>query len=186
MTIAETADFFTSLARDTDNIEDIVEIVNVAYSNGEKGMWKDPKAKRTDEIEVKNFIHDKKIIVGRLRSDHRVIVGCIYCDTTFSKSVGELGMLSVSQSFTLRGIGSLLIRSAEEHCRKNGCASIRLEILQPKDIDHPFKKFLHGWYTKLGYVKTKTETWGVFTKMFPKIVKLLAVACNFNVYMKKL
>eukprot|EP00943_MAST-04B_sp_MAST-4B-sp1_P009522 g9522.t1 len=158
----------------------ISSIVNLAYERGEKGMWKIKG--RTNPDEIKNFCNNNNIIVIK---ENDTIVGSIYVTSSFNSNsnLGELGMLAVHEDYLGQGVGSLLIKCAEEFCKKSNCKQIRLELLAPKDYVHPFKHRLDQWYTKLKYVKGKTED---FMAAFPQIAPNLAVPCNFTVYIKDL
>lgn len=160
--------------------EKISNIVNLAYKRGENGMWK--IYGRTNPDEIKNFCNNNNIIVIK---ENDTIVGSIYVTNSFNNNsnLGELGMLAVNEDYLGQGVGSLLIKCAEEYCKKSNCKQIRLELLAPKDYVHPFKNRLDQWYTKLKYVKGKTED---FMTAFPQIAPNLAVPCNFTVYIKDL
>ena len=80
-------------------------------------------------------------------------MGSIYCDTAFDVNLGKLGMLAVREEHTRKGLGNLLVSCAENKSKESGCIQMRLELLIPRDYEHPYKKFLHEWYTKVGYVK---------------------------------
>ena len=159
----------------------IANMVNVAYSRGEEGMWKDD-AKRTSPEEIKQFGENNNIIVVK---EKEIIVGSVYVTNCFNENseLGELGMLAVNKEYLGQGIGTLLINCAEEYCKKSNCKQIRLELLTPKSYEHPFKKRLNLWYTKLKYKKGITED---FNSAYPQIVPMLACDCDFTVYTKDL
>ena len=92
-------------------------------------------------------------------------------------------MLSVATSQLKKGLGGLLVKSAEIKAKNNGCVAMRLEILKPRDWEHPMKNMLDKWYTKLGYEKGKLAD---FSIAFPKTAKNLACPCVFTAYYKKL
>ena len=179
--------FVASLKAEKGDEHKIASIVNLAYSRGEKGMWKS-HAKRTNPEEIKKHCCDHNIIIVRA-ADERVmgneqrIVGTVYVTNNFcgDAEVGELGMLAVHEDYLGRGIGTLLIQCAEEYCRRSKCKTIRLELLTPKSYVHLFKKRLDEWYRKMQYVKGLTED---FNKAYPHIVPMLSCECDFTVYTK--
>lgn len=173
----------------------IVQIVNAAYTRGEQGMWKG-ECMRTNDAEMKVLLSESKILLLRrsstVASDNAAgasftttsfLCGCIFVNASFGEALGELGMLCVSETCLGRGLGRLLVSSAELYCKKNGCKQMRLELLTPRAFVHPVKAWLDGWYQRLGYVKGVTEDFGA---AYPRIAPLLACECNFTVYLKDL
>ena len=70
------------------------------------------------------------------------------------KKEAELGMVSVHENYLRKGIATHLINAAEARGRELGCTTMRLEILSPRDWEHPMKVMLKKWYTeKLKYVE---------------------------------
>ena len=112
-------------------------------------------------------------------------MGSVFCNTVFDteKKIGELGMLAAKDEFCGKGLGNGLISQAEARAKHNGCTNMRLELLTPRDWEHPVKVILDKWYTKVGYVKGDTED---FDKSYPHISPMLACPMNFTVYLKPL
>jgi len=61
-----------------------------------------------------------------------------------------LGLLSVDPSRQGRGLGSLLMAAAEDHCRRKGCRFIDLRIVN-------LRAELPAFYRRLGYVENGTD-----------------------------
>ena len=157
-------------------INNLVTVVNDAYGRGEGDLWKDPQVKRTDPADLENLIKEDKIVIAyqtlslpeQLRAElpedleefeeetllsFQEPCGSIFCDATYDQSnhVGKFGMLCATEEMTGKGLGSLLIAYAENRAKAHGCNQMRLELLTPRDYEHPVKKFLIEWYTRIGY-----------------------------------
>jgi len=162
-------------------VEKVVLIVNEAYTRGEEGMWKGT-ASRTNIEEMTSFLSDGRIILA-YEAATGAIVGSILVTHNFGEHLGELGMLCVAQTHLRQGLGKILVKAAEDHCRLKGCTEMRLELLKPAKFVHPVKTWLHEWYTSLGYIQGNSED---FASAFPRIAPLLACDCLFTVYKKQL
>ena len=168
-------------AADAGLVEKVVLIVNEAYTRGEEGMWKGA-ASRTNVEEMKSFISDGRIILA-YEVATRTIAGSILVTHNFGERLGELGMLCVAQTHLRQGLGKILVKAEEDHCRLKGCTEMRLELLKPAKFVHPVKTWLHKWYTRLGYIQGNSED---FASAFPRIAPLLACDCLFTVYKKQI
>ena len=118
------------------------------------------------------------------------VLGSIMCKEFESEDdkdgpMAELGMLAVHQRYLRWGIGGNLIATAEKHALEDlDCKTMRLEILSPRDFEHPMKKMLKEWYVgKLNYVEGKQEDFGAH---YPELKEKLKCDCVFTVYTKKL
>ena len=96
---------------------------------------------------------------------------------------GEFGMLVADKSYRGLGIGSTLVLAAENWAKSEGFNRMRLELLEPRNWEHPSKVFLRKWYSRIGYVPDKTEP---FEIMHPEKTCALATECNFTVWYKTL
>ena len=92
-----------------------------------------------------------------------------------------MGMLSVKPDLLRQGIGLALVQGAENFAIDEGCFSIQLELLQPKDWAHNVKVMLDNWYTKMGYQKGEVLN---FSDYYPQLVPLLSCDCTFTAYTK--
>ena len=91
-------------------------------------------------------------------------------------------MLVVEPKFREKKLGSILMEAAEEWARGQNCKQMRLELLtskEPLTWEHDNKEFLKKWYARRGYVPS-------YTKDFEGPVSLLAVECDFTVWLKPL
>ncbi len=86
------------------------------------------------------------------------IVGWIhvyYCPTLIADEEAEIGGLVVDERYRSRGIGTALLRKAEEWAKAKGCRTL---IVRANIIRHQAHKF----YERLGFVEVKMQ------KMFRK------------------
>ncbi|PXF47185.1 Streptothricin acetyltransferase [Gracilariopsis chorda] len=86
--------------------------------------------------------------------ESKAIVGCIKTgltqDTVVAKlpeSVGCIGLFAVSPDFQSRGLGSRIMRFAENFCREKGARRMALEVLSVRND-------IIAWYERCGYTNT--------------------------------
>ncbi|MFF5075894.1 GNAT family N-acetyltransferase [Actinoplanes sp. NPDC000266] len=156
--------------------ERLAWIVNEAYAEGEKGLWREG-ALRTSAAEMAGLAG--KLAVAR-RGDQ--ILGSVRVQL-LTPGVGQLGMLAADPGERGNGVGRKLVRFAEEWARAAGASVMRLELLVPLDGEHPVKEFLRGWYTRIGYRQVGTES---LADDHPELSPLLAVPCHLLVFHKQL
>ncbi|XVV15393.1 GNAT family N-acetyltransferase [Actinoplanes sp. CA-131856] len=156
--------------------ERLARIVNDAYAEGEKGLWREGTL-RTSATEMAELAG--KLAVAR-RGDH--VLGSVRVQL-LSPRVGQLGMLAADPAERGSGVGRELVRFAEEHARAAGASVMQLELLVPLVGEHPVKEFLRGWYTRIGYRQVGTES---LADDYPELSPLLAVPCHLQVFHKEL
>jgi ribosomal protein S18 acetylase RimI-like enzyme len=168
------------LARDAGDgaVGEVTGLVNRVYAIAEEGLWR-AGAVRTTPAETREYIRAGQIAVVRLRGR---IVGSVRIQR-LDDGVGEFGMLAADPAHRGVGIGRGLIRFAERLIREEGRDTMQLELLVPKRWTHPGKRFLHDWYTRLGYRVVRTVDIG---ERYPALAPLLATPCDFVIYHKKL
>jgi GNAT superfamily N-acetyltransferase len=176
------SDVTTRFPADADLGGDVVRhlagLVNACYDDAESGMWQEPGT-RTGPDEIAGLLRDRALILAEL--DGRV-VGSVKV-MLMPDGVGEFGMLVADPGQRGRGVGRVLVAAAEDWARRQGCRTMRLELLTPRGWTHPSKEFLRGWYTRLGYVPQRTER---FEDEYAHLVPRLATPCDFTVWHKPL
>jgi ribosomal protein S18 acetylase RimI-like enzyme len=181
MTAEEQADAveIELLARDAgaDAVAEVTNLVNRVYAIAEEGLWRESTA-RTTPSETTEFIRGGEIAVARL--DGR-IVGSVRIQR-LDGGVGEFGMLAADPGHRGVGIGRRLVRFAERFIHERGFDDAA-GIARPQAWTHPTKKFLHDWYTRLGYRVIRT---GSIDEQYPALASRLATPCDFVIYHKKL
>ena len=60
---------------------------------------------------------------------------------------------------------------------------MQLELLLPREWQHPSKEFLKAWYGRIGYQLIRTTT---IDEAHPHLAPLLATPCDFAIYEKPL
>ena len=95
----------------------------------------------------------------------------------------EFGMLVAAPDQRGTGVGRALIDFAEQHNRERGRWAMQLELLLPREWQHPNKEFLKAWYGRLGYRLIRTTT---IDDSYPHLAPLLATPCDFAIYEKPL
>jgi len=83
-----------------------------------------------------------------LEDDSGALAGCVYVDTR--GDTGYFGMLSIDPARQGQGLGSQLITTAEDYCRKAGCTAMEIEVVSLRTELPPF-------YRRLGYAESGTR-----------------------------
>ena len=159
-------------------IKHVVDLINRVYDDAESGMWRRPGT-RTNPDQVRQLLREKRLILAELNG---VIVGSVNVNL-LDEMVAEFGMLVADPDHRGLGIGSMLLKAAEEWARSMNRRTMRLELLTPRSWTHPSKEFLKGWYKRIGYAPEFTEP---FEKMYPELISELATDCDFTVWHKQL
>ncbi|MFC0864792.1 GNAT family N-acetyltransferase [Sphaerimonospora cavernae] len=161
-----------------DALAELTDMVNRVYAVAEEGLWVDGAARTTVE-EMSELVRAGEIVVARM--DGR-IVGSVRVQR-LEGGVGEFGMLAMEPEHRGAGIGRQLIEFVERLSRERGLATMQLEVLVPRDWRHPFKEYLNGWYTRIGYRIVRI---GSLEETNPDLVPLLATSCDLRIYHKNL
>lgn len=85
------------------------------------------------------------------------LLGCVYVEMRGTRSY--LGLLSVDPESQQSGVGSLLMREAEQYCRERGSQFMDILIVH-------LREELPAYYSKRGYIENGTS-------QFPADVKTL-------------
>lgn len=163
---------------DSNKLKWLIELINQVYSEAESGMWH-PNAERINADFLISMINHKALLIAEFQNK---VVGCVNINL-LDEQTAEFGMLVADTNYRGLGIGRELVKAAEQWAIENGCTTMRLELLVPKNWQHPSKEFLKNWYTRIGYELQYTEP---FEKMHADKVTQLATACDFCVYHKHL
>ena len=173
-----TTRFPTETDLEPERVERLSRLINEVYDDAESGMWKGAGT-RTNPAEVERLLRDRALILAEIAG---LVVGSVNV-RLLGDGVGEFGMLVADRRFRGVGIGSTLVSRAEEWARRNGCHTMRLEILTPRHWTQPSKTFLQQWYSRIGYAPHTTEP---LEGMHPELVPELATECDFTVWHKRL
>ena len=77
------------------------------------------------------------------------LAACVYLQISGDR--GYIGLLSVDPSRQRMGLGSILMRHAEEYCQRAGCRAVDLRIIH-------LRTELLTFYRKHGYIERGTES----------------------------
>jgi GNAT superfamily N-acetyltransferase len=165
-------------ARDPALVEELTRLVNDVYAVAEEGLWK-PGSDRTNATELEGFIESGEIAVARVDG---ALVGAVRMQAV-AEDTGEFGMLVADPERRGIGIGRELVAFAEGHYREGGMRAMQLELLVPREWEHPNKVFLDGWYRRIGYRVIRSTT---LDEAYPELEPLLATPCKFVIYEKPL
>ena len=103
---------------------------------------------RTDAAEVRDKMKTGAFILLLDDADRDRIAGSVY--VTIHGDVGYFGMLSIDPARQGRGLGSALIAEAEDHCRRAGCTTMELEVVN-------LRTELPPYYRRFGYTESGTR-----------------------------
>jgi GNAT superfamily N-acetyltransferase len=165
-------------SRDTRLVDHLTGLINDVYEIAESGLWRDG-ATRTTPSELAERIRAGQIAVAT--RDGRVVGSVRVHDVADDTS--EFGMLVAAPDQRGTGVGRALIDFAEQHNRERGRRAMQLELLLPREWQHPTKEFLKAWYGRLGYGLIRTTT---IDDSYPHLAPLLATPCDFAIYEKPL
>jgi N-acetylglutamate synthase-like GNAT family acetyltransferase len=129
------------------DIDVLVQLINDAYAQSERNVF--PSTTRTQRSGIERHLDEVYVaesVGGPLGSVHVHIDG----------DRAHFGMLAVSVDHHHVGIGSLLIRHAEQIARAAGCKTMHIEVVKEGIPDRV------AYYARRGYVVTREtdgQTW---------------------------
>lgn len=123
-----------------DDVDALARLINDAFLS--ERFFSDED--RTSPAGVRDYMRKGIFLVAETGS---VIVGCVYLEPRGDRFY--LGLLSVEPSRQKKGLGSLLMTIAEEHCRAAKAQGIDLRIVN-------VRKELPSYYQRFGYTESGT------------------------------
>jgi N-acetylglutamate synthase-like GNAT family acetyltransferase len=123
------------------DVERIVELINAAFRRGEGHII---CGDRIDSEEVRSLLPKGEFLVAE---EDGKLVGCVYLEPRQERTY--LGLLSVSPDLQKQGVGSWLMREAEQRRVAAGCRFIDLRTINLRQDNRAF-------YQRRGYVETGT------------------------------
>lgn len=124
-----------------DDMSEMVPVVNAAF-----GFETFLEGTRTDEKRMAEMMTAGEFFVAE--DDAGRVIASVYTEVRGER--GYFGMLAVDPARQGTGVGSAMIETAENHCRRRGCLWMDILVLNLRSELLPF-------YRKLGYVETRTE-----------------------------
>jgi ribosomal protein S18 acetylase RimI-like enzyme len=120
----------------------IVTLVNRAFEVERFFM----DADRTNLDDIRRHLEKGTFLLLVERSE---LTACVYVQISGDR--GYIGLLSVDPTRQRSGIGSLLMRRAEDYCQRAGCRIVDLRIID-------LRTELLAFYRKHGYVERGIES----------------------------
>jgi len=160
------------------NITALVNMINAVYRTTEGNIWQKEHARISNERLIE-IISNKELLLAYKDNE---IIGCIHLEK-MDLHLYKFKMLVANPKYKGKGVGSWLVKYAEDIARQNGAQIMQLELLIPTEFIHPDKVFLHNWYTKIGYVKKETHS---VDYCHPGISLFLKTPCEAIIYQKPL
>ena len=127
---------------DIQDAEAITTVINSAFKKAEAFFI---DGDRIEVESVRSLMEKGKFLIA---GDHDAVTGCAYVERRGERAY--LGLLSVDPSLQQAGIGSALMKAAEDHSAQNGCRFMDLRIVNLRTENHAF-------YSRRGYLETGTE-----------------------------
>jgi GNAT superfamily N-acetyltransferase len=122
--------------------ERLVEVINAAFRQAESYII---DRDRVDLELIQSLLAKGEFLISE---DGAALAGCAYLEIRGERAY--LGLLSVAPERQKAGVGSILMREAEQHCAKAGCRFMDLRIIDLRQDNHAF-------YRRRGYFETGTE-----------------------------
>lgn len=123
--------------------ERLVEVINPAFRKAEGYII---NGDRVDFELIQSLLTKGEFLIVE---DESVMAGCVYVERRGERAY--LGLLSVAPERQKTGLGSTLMREAEQHCANAGCRFMDLRTINLRTDNAAF-------YKRRGYVETGTET----------------------------
>jgi GNAT superfamily N-acetyltransferase len=165
-------------SRDAPLVGQLADLINHVYAVAEAGLWVEG-AKRTTPDELVELITAGEIAVARRGGE---VAGSIRIRDV-ADDASEFGMLVAAFEQRGSGVGRGLVEFAEQRTRDRGRRAMQLELLVPREWEHPSKEFLKQWYGRIGYRVIRT---GQMADAYPHLAPLLATPCDLLGYEKPL
>jgi GNAT superfamily N-acetyltransferase len=121
--------------------EAITSLINSAFRLAESFLI---DRDRIDRESVHSLLVKGNFLVA---TDKSVLVGCVYVEPRGERAY--LGLLAVEPQRQNAGLGSKLMKAAEEYCTQAGCRFMDLRIVN-------VRRELPSFYQRRGYIETGT------------------------------
>lgn len=119
----------------------LVSLINSAFA-----IEKFLEGERTNEEQLRQMMQKGQFLLSCDASGK--LIASVYVEVRGAR--GYFGMLSVNPEYQGNGLGTKMVRAAEEYCRGKGCSAMDLTVLSLRSELPPL-------YRKLGYLETGVE-----------------------------
>ncbi len=127
----------------------LTALINTAFRKAESFFI---DGDRIDAESVRTLIGKGEFLLAQ---ENDIFVGCVYIEPRGERAY--LGLLSVDPKLQGTGIGSALMKTAEEQCARAGCGYVDLKTVNLRTDNRAF-------YKRRGYVEAGTEPFPVEIK----------------------
>ncbi len=166
-----------SAADDVEVVAALTTLVNAAYEQAERGLWR-PGVARTTLEETATAITRGELAMASADGQMTGTVRTRFLDV----DTGWFGALAVGGAFAGRGVGSQVVSFVEAIACGRGAKFMQLEVLAPQG-PHPHVDWLTRWYQSLGYVEVERCS---LAEVEPSAVPFLLTPCDVTVMRKPL
>jgi len=137
----------------------ITSLINAAFRRAESFLI---DGNRIDLPTVQGLLEKGKFLVAE---ESGTLAACVYVEPNGDRAY--LGLLSVDPHRQKAGLGSMLMKAAEDYCLNAGCRFIELQIVN-------VRQELPSFYHHRGYVETGTAPFvpGLIPKVPCHFVKM--------------
>jgi ribosomal protein S18 acetylase RimI-like enzyme len=140
------------------DVPELVRIINLAYRV--EDFFIDGDRTNTQDVQSR-FVAPRACFIVIDAPDEQSLAAAVWVETHGKK--GHFAVLSVDPAFQGNGLGRVMIDAVEDHCRKAGCSSLDLEVVD-------LRAELPAFYSKFGFEASGTAP-------FPSTEKLTQPAC---------
>jgi predicted N-acetyltransferase YhbS len=127
---------------DSHDAEAVTTVINSAFRKAEAFFI---DRDRIDVESIRTLMDRGKFLVAE---QNGAVTGCVYVELRGERAY--LGLLAVDPQLQQAGLGSALMKAAEDHSARAGCRFMDLRIVNLRTENHAF-------YSHRGYVETGTE-----------------------------
>jgi GNAT superfamily N-acetyltransferase len=106
------------------DIPELVRIINLAYRV--EDFFIDGDRTNTRDVQSR-FVAPRACFIVIDAPDEQSLAAAVWVETHGEK--GHFAVLSVDPGFQGNGLGRAMINAVEDHCRKAGCSSLDLEVV---------------------------------------------------------
>ncbi|KAK3332994.1 hypothetical protein B0T19DRAFT_416908 [Cercophora scortea] len=171
------------------HLKDVINLVYYTIDSAHGGFWHERQPGndgRSSVDELRSFILAGQLALAwrpeSSQTDAADLMGCVVVKM-LDPTTGYFGLLLCDPAYRGSGLGSALVRFAEDWARARGAKVMELSFLMPEGWRHAFKERLAEWYFRLGYQVTRVAA---VADEVPHLGPLLKQPATFRIAQKVL